>query len=108
LFGRWSIIWATPHPFFALVIFQVGSHVFVQDLPQITILLLKHLSCNRDHKHLLIEMDLTNYFPWWASNQDPPDLYLLSSWHDRSEPPCPAQILLSNTNNKRSSSHDLL
>jgi hypothetical protein len=36
-----------------------------------------------------IEFLVINYLPRLASNHDPPDLCLLSSWDCRSEPPVP-------------------
>jgi hypothetical protein len=81
----------TPHPFFALVIFQVGSHIFACGRPQ-TLMLLPAAShvvgTTGVYHHAQFEMGVLLTFLFGLPlNHGPPNLCLLSSWDYRFEPP---------------------
>jgi hypothetical protein len=97
LLCRHSTTWATSPPFFALVIFQAGSHLFFFFLPRqaCTVIFLPSAShvartIGTGHHAQLIDWDggVTNFLPGMALNCNPPDLCLLSSWGYRHKPLC--------------------
>jgi hypothetical protein len=86
LLGRCSTTWAMPQPFFALVIFLIGSHVFYPwsdldcDPPTSSSSITGVIGVPPPQPLVYWDRVLLTFLPGIASNCYPPDLHLMSSW----------------------------
>jgi hypothetical protein len=65
-----------PPALLALIIFEIGSHIFPQaSLDHKPSIYAPHHSWD-DHTQVLVEQDLLNFLPGLASNLNPPNHYL--------------------------------
>jgi hypothetical protein len=95
-----------PSPFFDLVVFQKGAHIFFWATSDYNPPPYDSLSY-WDHRlkppfpDYWLRRGLMNFLPWLTSIFHPSDLHLMSSWDYRCEPPYPAWQFL----NMRTSHH---